>query len=205
MASLAAPPNEALCFWESLQIGTEGWAGPAPGTPCPLPNLDQHWSNSDRRTWLVSCSRSPLDLRWFSIDQIFKGRCLTFLIRCCVYGRACTWALARSNLNQPDLSANFNFLQASPLCSWLDRKGWSGGAKVQLKINIVEVLLLRDIICLRHILFPGSVVLEHFFWLQQGCHLWGLEGRHQCFDRVCKKNSVTDRSIGRTQGLPGSD
>ena len=27
VASLAARPNEALCFWESLQIGTEGWAG----------------------------------------------------------------------------------------------------------------------------------------------------------------------------------
>ena len=44
VASLAAPPNEALCFWESLQIGTEGWAGPAPPTPCPLNNLEQHWS-----------------------------------------------------------------------------------------------------------------------------------------------------------------
>ena len=29
--------------------------------------------------------------------------------------------------------------QATPLCSWLDSKGWTGGAKVQLKINVVEV------------------------------------------------------------------
>ena len=67
VASLAARPNEALCFWESLQIGTEVWAGP---TPCPLqPNLERcHWSrrNDCRRTWLVSCSRLLKALTRFS-------------------------------------------------------------------------------------------------------------------------------------------
>ena len=35
--------------------------------------------------------------------------------------------------------------QATPLCSWLDSKGWTGGAKVQLKINVVEVEVLQTL------------------------------------------------------------
>ena len=83
------------------------------------------------------------------------------------------------------------FFQApDPPCSWLDRKGWSGGAKVQLKINIVEVSQLPFSHLswrLRIFSFPGSFILEYFFWLQQGCYFRSLERGHQCFDRVCRK------------------
>ena len=81
------------------------------------------------------------------------------------------------------------FVQApDPPCSWLDRKGWSGGAKVQLKINIVEVSQDLKWTTLCTFLFLGSLILEYFFWLQQGCHLWSLERGHKFFDRVCMKH-----------------
>merc|ERR1711962_1234606 len=35
-------------------------------------------------------------------------------------------------------SLHLGLSQATPLCSWLDSKGWTGGAKVRLKINVVE-------------------------------------------------------------------
>ena len=55
-------------FYESLQMGTEVWAWLRLGTPWLLPNLEQrHTSrrNDWQRTWLVSCSRSLLTLRFF--------------------------------------------------------------------------------------------------------------------------------------------
>ena len=82
--------------------------------------------------------------------------------------------------------------QAPPLCSWLDSKGWTGGAKVQLKINVVEVEVLRTLPLKRpfpfplQTLFPGDIVVEYFFRLQQGCHLRSLERGHKCLDGVCQ-------------------
>ena len=93
--------------------------------------------------------------------------------------------------------------QAPPLCSWLDSKGWTGGAKVQLKINVVEVEVLQTISLKRPLsfsssnksLFPGDIVVEYFFRLQQGRHLWSLERGHKCFDGVCQVKHRSRESI----------
>ena len=61
--------------------------------------------------------------------------------------------------------------QATPLCSWLDSKGWTGGAKVQLKINVVEVEVLRTLLLKTPFffsssyksLFLGDIHMEYFF------------------------------------------